>query len=153
MTDAIGGGPRTLAEKIWSAHRVMTLESGADLIAIDRLLLHERTGGVALKSLEEAGRAVMQPSRVFATMDHIVDTSPGRTDRTLMPTGTDFIVSMRESARRHGITLFDIDDPRQGIVHVVSPEQGIILPGAILVCPDSHTCTQGAFGALVSTPG
>ncbi|GLK46085.1 MULTISPECIES: 3-isopropylmalate dehydratase large subunit [Novosphingobium] len=141
-------GPLTLAEKIWSAHRVMTLESGAEVIAIDRLLLHERTGGVALKSLEEAGRTVMHPSRVFATMDHIVDTFPGRTDKTLMPTGTAFIVSTRESAKRHGITLFDIDDPRQGIVHVVSPEQGIILPGAILVCPDSHTCTQGAFGGL-----
>lgn len=140
--------PRTLADKIWSAHRILTLDSGAEVIAIDRLLLHERTGGVALKSLEEAGRSVMHPSRVFATMDHIVDTFPGRSDKTLMPTGTDFIVSTRESARRHGITLFDIDDPRQGIVHVVSPEQGIVLPGAILVCPDSHTCTQGAFGAL-----
>jgi len=148
MSQAADGSPRTLGEKIWSAHRVLTLESGADVIAIDRLLLHERTGGVALKSLEEAGRAVMHPSRVFATMDHIVDTFPGRTDKTLMPTGTDFIVSTRESARRHGITLFDIGDPRQGIVHVVSPEQGIILPGAILVCPDSHTCTQGAFGGL-----
>lgn len=139
---------RTLAEKIWQAHRITVLESGADLIAIDRLLLHERTGGVALRSLEEAGRTVLHPSRVFATMDHIVDTFPGRGDRTLMPTGTDFIVSTRESARRHGITLFDIGDLRQGIVHVISPEQGIILPGAILVCPDSHTCTQGAFGGL-----
>nr|WP_313958568.1 aconitase family protein [Novosphingobium sp. 9] len=139
---------RTLAEKIWSAHRVLTLESGAEIVAIDRLLLHERTGGVALKSLEAAGRHVSRPRQVFATMDHIVDTLPGRTDRTTMPTGTDFILATRESAHRHGITLFDVSDPRQGIVHVISPEQGIVLPGATLVCPDSHTCTQGAFGAL-----
>ena len=138
----------TLAEKIWRAHCIADLPGGAELLAIDRLLLHERTGGVALKSLEEAGREVLAPAQVFATMDHIVDTTEGRSDDTLMPTGRDFIVATREGANRHGITLFDIDDPRQGIVHVISPEQGIVLPGLTLVCPDSHTCTQGAFGAL-----
>lgn len=139
---------RTLAAAIWDAHVVGDLAGGGKLLAIDRLLLHERTGGVALKSLDEAGRQVLAPSQVFATMDHIVDTFPGRTDKTLMPTGTAFLTAMREGAHRHGITLFDLDDPRQGIVHVISPEQGIVLPGLTLVCPDSHTCTQGAFGAL-----
>ncbi len=139
---------KTLAGKIWDQHVVAELDSGAALVAVDRLLLHERTGGVALKSLDAAGRTVMRPAQVFATMDHIVDTFPGRSDDTLMPTGRDFIVATREGAKRHGITLFDLDDPRQGIVHVVSPEQGIVLPGLTLVCPDSHTCTQGAFGAL-----
>lgn len=140
--------PLTLAEKIWRAHRIADLAGGAQLLAIDRLMLHERTGGVALRSLEAAGRQVMAPSQVFATMDHIVDTTDGRSDDTRMPTGRDFITATREGANRHGITLFDLDDPRQGIVHVISPEQGIVLPGLTLVCPDSHTCTQGAFGAL-----
>jgi len=140
--------PLTLAEKIWRAHHIADLASGARLVAIDRLLLHERTGGVALQSLEAAGREVLAPAQVFATMDHIVDTTEGRSDDTRMPTGRDFIVATREGAHRHGITLFDLDDPRQGIVHVISPEQGIVLPGLTLVCPDSHTCTQGAFGAL-----
>ena len=141
-------GPRTLAGAIWDEHVVARLGSGSDLLSIDRVLLHERTGGVALQSLDEAGRSVLAPRQVFATMDHIVDTFPGRTDDTLMPTGKAFLTATREGARRHGITLFDLHDPRQGIVHVISPEQGIVLPGVTLVCPDSHTCTQGAFGAL-----
>lgn len=140
--------PRTLAARLWDEHIVGTLDSGTDLVAIDRLLLHERTGGVALKSLDAAGRQVLAPAQVFATMDHIVDTFPGRSDDTLMPTGKAFLEATRDGARRHGITLFDLHDPRQGIVHVISPEQGIVLPGLTLICPDSHTCTQGAFGAL-----
>lgn len=148
MTKSAESAGRTLAGAIWDAHVVADLGGGSDLLAIDRLLLHERTGGVALKSLDEAGRQVLAPTQVFATMDHIVDTFPGRSDRTLMPTGTAFLTAMREGAHRHGITLFDLHDPRQGIVHVISPEQGIVLPGVTLVCPDSHTCTQGAFGAL-----
>ncbi|WP_159982015.1 MULTISPECIES: 3-isopropylmalate dehydratase large subunit [unclassified Novosphingobium] len=145
---------RTLFDKLWDAHLVRNLSSGEDgdggtgLIAIDRILLHERTGGIALKALEESGRDVRDPSRVFVTMDHVVDTLPGRGDRTIMPTGTDFILATREAATRAGATLFDIGDPRQGIVHVISPENAIVLPGLTLVCPDSHTCTQGALGAL-----
>lgn len=139
---------RTLAGKLWELHVVAALGNGNDLLSIDRLLLHERTGGVALKSLDDAGRKVLAPAQVFATMDHIVDTFPGRTDDTRMPTGKAFLTATRAGAHRHGITLFDLDDPRQGIVHVISPEMGIVLPGLSLVCPDSHTCTQGAFGAL-----
>ena len=146
--DAGNRAARTLAGAIWDAHVVADLSGESVLLAIDRLLLHERTGGVALKSLDAAGRQVLAPAQVFATMDHIVDTFPGRTDKTLMPTGTAFLTATREGAHRHGITLFDLGDPRQGIVHVISPEQGIVLPGVTLVCPDSHTCTQGAFGAL-----
>lgn len=138
----------TIFEKIWNQHLVADLGGGTGLVLIDRVLLHERTGGVALKSLEAAGRAVAAPRQAFATMDHIVDTLPGRSDRTLMPTGTAFITATREAATAAGITLFDLGDPRQGIVHVISPEQGIVLPGLTLVCPDSHTCTQGALGAL-----
>lgn len=139
---------QTLFEKIWSQHRVSALGDDTDLLLVDRVLLHERTGGIALKSLAEAGRPVAVPAHVFVTMDHVVDTLPGRTDRTIMPTGTAFITATRVAARAAGLTLFDIGDPRQGIVHVISPEQGIVLPGATLVCPDSHTCSQGALGAL-----
>ena len=81
-------------------------------------------------------------------MDHIVDTRPGRGDRTLMPGGDAFITQTRAACHAAGITLFDVNDPDQGITHVISPELGIVLPGCTLIAPDSHTCTQGAFGAL-----
>jgi 3-isopropylmalate/(R)-2-methylmalate dehydratase large subunit len=127
---------------------VAPLGGGADLIAIDRIFLHERTGAAALNSLAAAGRPVADPARVFAVMDHIVDTRPGRGDATLMPGGQGFITETRAAARAAGITLFDVNDPDQGITHVISPELGIVLPGCTLIAPDSHTCTQGAFGAL-----
>ncbi len=122
--------------------------SEACLIAIDRVFLHERTGAAALKRMAEMGRDVRDPARVFAVMDHIVDTRPGRGDGTLMQGGEGFITETRAATRAAGITLFDVNDKDQGIVHVISPEQGIVLPGVTLVAPDSHTCTQGAFGAL-----
>jgi 3-isopropylmalate/(R)-2-methylmalate dehydratase large subunit len=135
-----------LFEKIWSDHLIAA--PGDPLILIDRILLHERTGGVALQSLASAGRRVLRPDSAFATMDHVVDTLPGRTDQTLMPTGRLFIEATRRETRGAGIRLFDIGDDAQGIVHVMSPEQGIVLPGLTLVCPDSHTGTQGALSAL-----
>jgi len=140
--------PRTLFDKLWTSHLVRELGEGVALLAIDRIFLHERTGSVALKSLKDTGRPVLDPSRVFCTMDHIVDTTPGRGDATRMPGGTAFIVETREAAQAAGIHLFDVRDPLQGIVHVISPELGIVLPGATVVCPDSHTCTQGAMGAF-----
>jgi len=140
--------PATLIDKLWNLHLVQDLGDGVGLLAIDRVFLHERTGAVALRSLREAGRNVADPARVFCTMDHIVDTRPGRGDDTLMPGGRAFIVETREAAHAAGIRVFDVRDPDQGIVHVVSPELGIVLPGTTVVCPDSHTCTQGALGAL-----
>ncbi len=138
----------SLFDKLWDSHVIAAMPGGASLIAIDRVFLHERTGAAALNSLAAAGRAVADPARAFAAMDHIVDTFPGRSDVTQMPGGTAFITETRAAARAAGIRLFDIGDPDQGIVHVVSPELGIILPGLTLVAPDSHSCTQGAFGAL-----
>jgi len=140
--------PRTLFEKLWSLHLVKELGEGTALVAIDRVFLHERTGSVALKSLAASGRKVVDPSRVFCTMDHIVDTTAGRGDDTRMPGGSAFILETRAAAEAAGIRLFDVRDPLQGIVHVISPELGIVLPGATVVCPDSHTCTQGALGAF-----
>lgn len=139
---------RTLFGRIWETHEVARTASGASLIAIDRVFLHERTGAAALARMADMGRTVRDPSRVFAVMDHIVDTRPGRGDGTLMPGGEGFITETRAACHAAGITLFDVNDPVQGIVHVISPEQGIVLPGITLVAPDSHTCTQGAFGAL-----
>ncbi|MFV8784202.1 3-isopropylmalate dehydratase large subunit [Microbulbifer sp. SA54] len=141
-------GVSTLFDKLWSAHTVCDLDSGETLLYIDRVFLHERTGSIALQSLHSAGYGVRDARRVFCTMDHIVDTFPGRGDKTLMPSGSEFIVATRHETRAADIRLFDVDDPDQGIVHVISPEQGLVLPGLTLVCPDSHTCTQGAIGAL-----
>ena len=138
----------TLFDKIWDAHPVVDTASGAALIAIDRVFLHERTGAAALGNMAEKGRDVFDPARVFAVTDHIVDTRPGRTDETPMQGGQAFITETRAACEAAGIRLFDVHDPMQGIVHVVSPELGIVVPGCTLVAPDSHTCTQGAFGAL-----
>jgi 3-isopropylmalate/(R)-2-methylmalate dehydratase large subunit len=139
---------RSIIEKIWAEHEVTDLGDGTSLLYIDRIFLHERTGSVALKELAAAHRRVRNPEQVFCTMDHIVDTLPGRGDNTRMPGGIEFITQTREAARAAGINLFDLGDDRQGIVHVVSPEQGIALPGLTLVCPDSHTCTLGGLGTL-----
>ena len=147
MRQTANSSPRTLFAKMWDSHRIVTLGDGTDLLAIDRILLHERTGSVALKSLAAEARTVQDPTRVFCVMDHIVDTLPGRTG-TLVPGGDVFLYETRAAARAAGIRLFDVDDADQGIVHVMSPELGIVLPGVTLVCPDSHTCSQGAIGAL-----
>jgi len=139
---------KTLLDKIWQSHEVATTPGGSPLIAVDRVFLHERTGAAALGRMAQMERKVRDPARVFAVMDHIVDTRIGRGDGTLMPGGEAFITETRTACEDAGITLFDVNDREQGIVHVISPEQGIVLPGLTLVAPDSHTCTQGAFGAL-----
>lgn len=139
----------TLFDKLWNIHRVSDAGDGYDLIAIDRLLLHERTGGVALKSLADNGYKVRDPSRVYAIMDHIVSFAAGRgRDDARSPGGQAFITETRKMAKEAGINLIDTDSHDQGIVHVVTPELGIAQPGLSLVCPDSHTCTLGALGAL-----
>lgn len=140
--------PQTLFEKIWQDHLIADLGDGSCLLHVDRVFLHERTGSIALRGMAEKQRRVRNPGQVFCTMDHIVDTFPGRGDETTLPGGRQFITLTRQEARRNGITLFDINDPRQGISHVISAEQGIALPGLTVVCPDSHTCTLGALGAL-----
>lgn len=141
--------PSTLFDKLWDSHRVMSLGGGQDLIAIDRVFLHERTGSVALESIVQSGRAPRSPNHVFVTMDHIVSNKDGRhKDEARTPGGDVFITATREAAKKTGINLIDVLDADQGIVHVISPELGIAQPGLTLVCPDSHTCSQGALGAL-----
>lgn len=139
---------RTLFDKIWDPHVVRELNDGSTLVYLDRVFLHERTGSVALTSLAESARPVRNPAHVFATMDHILDTFPGRGDTTLVPGGEAFIKTMRSTANDAGITLFDIHDARHGITHLISAEQAITTPGLIVACPDSHTCTLGALGAV-----
>lgn len=140
---------QTLFDKLWDRHCVMPLESGEDLIAIDRVFLHERTGSVALESIVESGRAPRNPKTVFVTMDHIVSNNFDRhADDARTPGGDVFNTATRAAAKKTGINLIDVLDADQGIVHVISPELGIAQPGLTLVCLDSHTCSQDALGAL-----
>ncbi len=139
---------KTLFDKIWESHVVHEFDDASNLVYLDRVFIHERTGSIALTSLAERGRAVQNPRHVFATMDHILDTLPGRGDKTLVPGGEAFIKTMRRAATDAGITLFDINDNRHGITHLISAEQAITLPGLVVACPDSHTCTLGALGAI-----
>ncbi|MCY3794550.1 MAG: aconitase family protein, partial [Gammaproteobacteria bacterium] len=138
----------TLFDKLWDSHCIETDGDGASLLYVDRVVMHERTGAVALDSLARRRRSVRRPEHAFCVADHVVDTLPGRSDDTRVPGGRDFIVALRQGAASFGLRMFDIDDEDQGICHLVSAEQGIALPGLSLVCPDSHTCTLGALGTL-----
>lgn len=138
----------TLYDKLLSSHAIRQSDDGGTLVLIDRVLLHERTGSVALASLEADKRPLAAPETVLATIDHIADNRPGRPSDSRMPGGEVFVEAMRTQAKRAGITLYDVHDPRQGIVHVIAPETGFALPGITLVCPDSHTCSLGALGTL-----
>src|SRR5262245_24290268 len=139
--------PRTLFEKIWEAHLVARRPDGRELIYIDRHVLHELHAPHAFEQLEKQGRPVRRPDLTFSIQDHTVATRPGRTDDTY-PSGAAFLRAMREGSRRNRIRLFDIDDPEQGICHVVAPELGMVLPGATHAVPDSHASTVGGLGAL-----
>ena len=139
--------PRTLFEKIWDDHVVHKQEDGTCLIYIDRHLVHEVTSPQAFEGLRMAGRGVRRVQNTLAVMDHNVPT----TDRSLPIEQEDSriqIETLRENCEEFGVTLFDLTDTRQGIVHIIGPEQGFTLPGMTIVCGDSHTSTHGAFGAL-----
>ncbi len=138
---------RTLFDKIWDDHVVAEQGEGIHLLHVDRHMVHEMTSSRAFANLARAGRRVKNPELTFAAVDHIVATTPNRTDDT-NPAGRPFIQMLRKSCADQGITLFDINDARQGIVHVISAELGIDLPGCLLVCGDSHTSSNGALGAL-----
>ncbi len=141
------GRAKTLFEKVWDAH-VVTQDAGAPAVLyIDAHLVHEVTSPQAFAMLRERGLPVRRPDRTFATMDHAIPTR--NVDITLWPSDAATQVrTLRENCQDFGVTLFDIDGPVQGIVHVVGPEMGITQPGMTIVCGDSHTSTHGAFGAL-----
>ena len=139
--------PKTLFDKIWDAHTVSELEGGRALLYVDRHLVHEVTSPQAFDGLRLAGRQVRRPDLTFAVLDHNVPTY-GRGLPVRQPDSALQIATLERNCREFGITLFDMSDPRQGIVHVTAPEQGLTLPGSTIVCGDSHTSTHGAFGAL-----
>jgi 3-isopropylmalate/(R)-2-methylmalate dehydratase large subunit len=139
--------PTTLFDKIWDAHLVARRIDGRDLIYIDRHVLHELHAPHAFEQLQKQGRTVPRPDLTFSMQDHTVATKPGRTDDT-NPSGAAFLRAMREGSARNGIRVFDIDDPEQGISHVVAPEVGMVLPGATHAVPDSHAATVGGLGAM-----
>ena len=138
---------QTLFDKIWDAHLVARRADGRDLIYVDRHVLHELHAPHAFRQLDEARRPVRRPDLTFSVQDHTVATTPGRDDLTVAES-TPFLQAMRAGSRKNGIRLFDIDDPEQGISHVVAPELGMVLPGATHAVPDSHACTVGGVGAL-----
>lgn len=138
---------QTMLDKIWADHVVQDFGDNTYLLHVDRTFLHE-LAAVAFDTLKKMNRPIVRPELTFATVDHLLDTFPGRTDQTLIPNGAEFIRVLRKGAQDSGVTLFDLDSPRQGIVHVIAPELGIALPGTIFVCCDSHTSTIGGVGAL-----
>jgi 3-isopropylmalate/(R)-2-methylmalate dehydratase large subunit len=140
--------PRTLFEKIWDDHVIHRDENGTCLIYIDRHLVHEVTSPQAFEGLRMAGRPVHAPDKTLAVMDHNVPTSKDRAEHIAEENSRIQIETLRANCAEFGVNLFDITDKRQGIVHIIGPEQGFTLPGTTIVCGDSHTSTHGAFGAL-----
>jgi 3-isopropylmalate/(R)-2-methylmalate dehydratase large subunit len=137
--------PQTLIDKLWSAHEITRREDGAALLWVDRHYVHEGSFN-AFSLMKERGRTIAEPALTFGIADHYVPTR-GR-DRPIPDPGIAAMVrDLEENTAANGIPLFGLGDPRQGIVHVVGPEQGLTLPGLLIVCGDSHTSTHGAFGA------
>jgi 3-isopropylmalate/(R)-2-methylmalate dehydratase large subunit len=140
-------GPKTMLDKIWDSHVVDAPEGKPAIIYVDLHLVHEVTSPQAFDGLRLAKRSVRRPERTIATPDHNVPTS----DRGLPiadPISRKQIETLRANCKEFGVKLFDIDDVRQGIVHVIGPENGYTQPGMTIVCGDSHTATHGAFGSL-----
>jgi 3-isopropylmalate/(R)-2-methylmalate dehydratase large subunit len=139
--------PKTLFDKIWDAHVVHRQDDGTCLIYIDRHLVHEVTSPQAFEGLRNAARPVRAPNRTLAVADHNIPT----TDRSRGIEDEESriqVEALEANAAEFGVPYFAMDDKRQGIVHVIGPEQGFTLPGMTIVCGDSHTATHGAFGAL-----
>ena len=139
--------PRTLHDKIWDDHLVDEQPDGTCLIYIDRHLVHEVTSPQAFEGLRAAGRKVHAPDKILAVVDHNVPTTD-RSKPNPDPESAEQIAALAKNAKDFGIEYFNEFDKRQGIVHIIGPEQGFTLPGTTIVCGDSHTATHGAFGAL-----
>ena len=140
---------KTLYDKIWDAHLAHEAEDGTSLLYIDRHLVHEVTSPQAFEGLRMAGRKVHAPDKTIAVPDHNVPTTAGRENPDQMTEDSRVqVAALDQNARDFGIHYYPVSDIRQGIVHIVGPEQGWTLPGMTVVCGDSHTATHGAFGAL-----
>jgi 3-isopropylmalate/(R)-2-methylmalate dehydratase large subunit len=141
--------PRTLFEKIWDAHIVKEQAGGTTLLYIDRHLVHEVTSPQAFSGLRATGTKVHRPDATVAVLDHNIPTTQGRRKLDIVdPKINTTITTLEKNTQDFGLTLFDMQDTRQGIVHIIGPDLGITLPGMTIVCGDSHTSTHGAFGAL-----
>jgi len=138
---------KTLFDRIWDAHLVSSQPDGTAMLHVDRHVILDLGSNIAFAKLQQAGRTVRCPHLTVAIQDHIISTAPGRRDDTFPP-GAPFATALRGNTARYGIRLFDLNNPRQGIVHVVAPELAIALPGVTFACGDSHTCTVGGVGAL-----
>lgn len=137
----------TLLEKIWNEHVVADLGGGVSLLHVDRHYLHELCISHGFPTLNARGVPVRNPELNFATADHVISTAPGRTGGA-MPWSIKIVDMLRVETQKAGIRLFDIGEDGQGILHVIGPELGLTLPGTTVICGDSHTCTNGALGAL-----
>jgi 3-isopropylmalate/(R)-2-methylmalate dehydratase large subunit len=137
---------RTLFDKIWDEHVVADLGESYALLHVDRHLIHDLGGGRAVLDVKENGYRLRNPELTFATPDHAISSAPGRAGTSAV--GRRLLDDLRTLSREHGVRLFDLGEPGQGIVHVIGPELGLSLPGALIVCGDSHTCTHGGVGAL-----
>ncbi len=138
---------KTLYDKLWEMHVVEHVEGDIDMLAIDRIFIHDLCGTFATQMLRENGYVVRRPESVVASPDHTVASCINRTGME-SPESRSILPRFRRSCEEFGIKLFDIGDPRQGIIHIIGPEQGSSLPGMTLLCGDSHTCTHGALGCL-----
>src|SRR5438105_3965804 len=140
---------KTMFEKIWEAHVVRDAPGEPTVLYIDRHLVHEVTSPQAFAGLRAAGLKVRRPDTTLAVLDHNVPTVNGRRMLNVVdPQNVQCLTTMEQNARDFDLTLFDMGDARQGIVHIIGPEQGLTLPGMTIVCGDSHTSTHGALGAL-----
>jgi 3-isopropylmalate/(R)-2-methylmalate dehydratase large subunit len=137
---------RTLLAKIWDQHVIARISDDTDLLHVDRHLLHDLGGSRGLLDLKDRNIPVHNPELTFATPDHAISTASGRAGT--IKSGQELLAALRTEASASGIRMFDIDEPGQGIVHVIGPELGLSLPGCLIVCGDSHTCTHGGLGAL-----
>lgn len=144
---AMASAPRTMLDKIWDGHVIRDLGNGWALLHIDRHVVHDLSGPIALDQLHARGLSVRNPDLVFATPDHAVSSLPGRSATTYAPGGK-LWARLRDKTALENIRFFDIGARGQGIVHVMAPEMAIVLPGTTLICGDSHTCTNGGVGAL-----
>jgi 3-isopropylmalate/(R)-2-methylmalate dehydratase large subunit len=140
--------PRTLFDKVWDAHVVEQLSDGTCVLYIDRHLVHEVTSPQAFEGLRMAGRRVRRPEGTIAVVDHNIPTDIDRTKPITEDESRIQVETLEQNVRDFGVPYFPVTDARQGIVHVIGPEQGISLPGFTIVCGDSHTSTHGAMGAL-----
>lgn len=143
---------KTMFDKIWDSHVIEHIEENTYLLAIDRIYLHDLCGAFSFQMLDDNGYGIRRPETVIASPDHTLASRYDRTgednaeSRSLLP-------RLRRGCEKYGVELFDLNDERQGIIHIIGPEQGRSLPGMTLLCGDSHTCTHGAIGALAMGVG